>query len=342
MDSPTVKKIFKTVNFQNIWIFVTNKCNLNCDYCFFSDRKKDTNLTYQSLLKLLEAFPLDKKYCFVLSGGEPLLCWQHTKKIIRYLRKMYPKSSISLQTNILLLSIEKAKFLKEKNVIVEPGIDGGFSVTSRHRRGLDKENFQGCLQNIRMIVEYNLDLNPTMTVCPQEVESMFENFKYLVNLGLNYIEVHPAFMADWTYQKGKIFLENYKKVLDYDKSYNGKLVCKDYSKIIKKSIDLVIQPNGSVLPNWTFLTFPQRLRKSFFIFQVSKGKVKIFRENMINYLKKVDSFFGEKRSYRNFSNFNASLILAKQNNPKMKGKFEAYKNICIKIQKMDKIFIKNS
>ncbi|MCF7887904.1 MAG: radical SAM protein [Candidatus Omnitrophica bacterium] len=342
MDSSAVKKVFKTVNFENIWIFITNKCNLNCDYCFFSDRKKDINLSFQSILNLLELLPLNKKYCFVISGGEPLLSWQRAKRIITHLRRAYPKSSISLQTNILLLSIEKIKFLKEKNVIVEPGIDGDFSVTSRHRRGLDKRGFQKCLQNIRLVVKYDLDLNPTMTVCPQEVELMFENFKYLVNLGLNYIEVHPAFMADWTYQKGKIFLQNYKKILDYNRVYKSKLVSKDYSKIIKKSIDLVIQPDGNILPNWTFLTFSQRLRRPFFIFQISKEKVKILKENMISYLKKVDNFFMEKRSYRDFSNFNASLILAKQNNQKMKEKFKAYKDICIKIQKMDKIFTKNN
>lgn len=336
MHDPAVKKFFKTVDIENIWIFITDRCNLDCDYCFFNDRTQSHDLGFGSILELLKFLPVNKNHCFVVSGGEPLLCWDLTKKTIVHLGEVYPKSTVSLQTNMLFLSAGKAKILKKENVIVESGLDGSFLVNLRHRRGFDRRNFLRCLKNIRMIVECGLQTNPTMTVHPQEVGLMFENFQYLVSLGLNQIEIHPAFMADWSRQNGKVFLKEYKKILDYDRSRGSRLVSREYSKTIKQSLDLVIQPDGNILPNWTFLAFPYDLRKDFFIFHLSERGIRVFEKNLIGYLKKTREFFKAGRSYRDFSNFNASLALAKGCNREMDRRFKVYRDICTKVQKIDR------
>ena len=176
--------------------------------------------------------------------------------------------------------------------------------------------------------------------CPSsgEHEKMkFENFKYLVSLGLDSIEVHPAFMADWDYSKGKAFLQQYKKVIDYDRNNKGRLISKEYSKPLKKSIDLVIQPDGDILPNWTYLTFSPALRKEFFILHLSEKDIKVFKSNLVNYLKKLDEFFKKGRSYRDFSNFNASLILGKKDDEKTNERFKVYEDICMGAQSIDRL-----
>lgn len=325
------------LNFENIWIFITEKCNLNCDYCFFSNRKHRKTLEFDRILLLLKALPAHKKYCFVLSGGEPLLCWERTKKLIAYLRKEYAYSSVSLQTNMFFFSPEKARFLKQSNVIIEPGIDGNFLANFRHRKGFDEDNYKTCLSNLRIITRYNLEMNPTMTVHPQETEFMYENFQKLVSLGLKFIEVHPAFMADWDSAASKNFIWQYKKIIDYEKENKRHLVSKNYSVPMRKSIDLIIQPDGLVLPNWTFLAFNPGLRENFFLFRISENNLTVFRQNLINYFKKLESFFKEPRTYRDFSNFNAAQILDEAADSNLFEKFLIYKKLTENIQIIDNL-----
>jgi len=231
----STNRLFKRLKIRHIWIFLTDKCNLNCDYCFFSDRKGGKTLTFSQLLSLLEKLPKNKKHDFVISGGEPLLCWNLTRKLIAYIREKYSQSEITLQTNMFFLSNARIEVLKENDVVVEPGIDGDYFTNFRHRRGITEDNFKKCLKNLNLMVKNNLRMNPTMTIHPKEVKFMFENFKKLVSLKLNSIEVHPAFLADWKKEQSREFISQYKKIIDYEKNSGKYLVCKSYSSPIKIS-----------------------------------------------------------------------------------------------------------
>jgi organic radical activating enzyme len=334
------KNIFGKINLRNIWIFITEKCNLNCDYCFFSDRKGDKTLKFNQILSLLKKLPQDKKYDFVISGGEPLLCWKFTKRLIDHIKNKYSSSEITLQTNMFFLSNDKIKFLREKDIIIEPGIDGDFLSNFRHRKGFTKRNFKGCMENLNLIVKNKLRMNPTMTVHPQEVKFMFENFKKLVSLGLNSIDVHPAFLADWEKEQSEEFIRQYKKIINYERNIGEYLVCKSYSYPLGLSIDLIVQPGGFILPNWTFLSFPYNIRRKFFIGKLLKNDMLIFKDNLLSYLRKLKNFFQTKRTYREFSNFNACLILEYIKNPLLEKKFLFYKRLCKKIQLIDGYFLK--
>lgn len=333
--------IFKKLDLLNVWIFITEKCNLNCDYCFFKDRKGKRTISINQILHLLEKLPKNKRYDFVISGGEPLLCWNLTKRLIGLLKKKYPHSEVTLQTNMFFLSKKRIDFLKEKDIVIEPGIDGDFSPNFRHRKGFTRNNFKKCLKNLNLVVENKLRMNPTMTVHPQEVEYMFTNFERLISLGLNSIEVHPAFLADWKNNQAKIFIKQYKKILEYEKDKGSYLVCKEYSFPLKNfSLDLVIQPDGFILPNWTYLAFSYKLRSNFFIMRLFKNKITILRDNLRKCLLRLKDFFKIKRTYREFSNFNASCILKYIEDTELKKRFLNYKKLCERIQKIDRLFLK--
>lgn len=326
--------------FQNIWIFVTDKCNLNCDYCFFKYRKNKTMLSFGAVKALLDRLGKNKKYDFVVSGGEPLLYWQIVEKLFNYALQKFPSSSLTLQTNMTLLDEEKLGYLKKMKVTLEPGIDGDLLTNLRHRKGIGNSNFSVCLDNLRLIKANNFLMNPTMTVHPHECRQMFNNFSKLASLGLEHIEVHPAFLAGWNQQFASEFINQYRKILDYEVFSRRQLICKDYSLPIAMSLDLVVQPDGYVLPNWTYLSFPYNRRKPFFILKLTEDNCEILESNLVDYLKKLKVFFRRSRSYRDFSNFNAACVLKTSSDNKVKSGFSNYKRLCELIQKLDLCYLR--
>ncbi|MBU4396676.1 radical SAM protein, partial [Patescibacteria group bacterium] len=93
---------------------ITNKCNLNCLYCYnksnyFSSKDdladKDLFLIAKKIIKELKPIVLS------LSGGEPLLKKELTYKILTYASKK--NTEIWLTSNLLLLDKNTAKKLKK-------------------------------------------------------------------------------------------------------------------------------------------------------------------------------------------------------------------------------------
>ena len=81
--SHVIKDFFKKIPIKHVWIFMTENCNLSCDYCFFQDRGQKRNLSFQKVKCLLKELSSDKVYDIVLSGGEPLLVWESVVDIIQ-------------------------------------------------------------------------------------------------------------------------------------------------------------------------------------------------------------------------------------------------------------------
>ena len=331
--------LLKGIPLRHIWIFITDRCNLACDYCFFSDRKHKDTFCFSQLACLIKQLSRDCSYDFVISGGEPLLNWKLTHRFISTLRLTFPKSYITLQTNIFFLTQRIVNILKQQSVTVEPGIDGAFLSNYRHRKGFTKPGYRRCLEKIGLLVRENCNINPTMTVHPREAGYMVENFNKLLALGLHSIDVHPAFLADWDARSCRVFLDQYRTILKIERKSGKYLLCKSYSVPIKLSFDMIVQPDGFVLPNWTFLAFPCRIRKKFFIFHITSEGLKVFPEVLLWYLKKLKLFFRKERTYRDFSNFNAVMVVNRQKNPEVKSKFISYKRLCERIQRLDKKFM---
>lgn len=324
--------------FRHIWFFLTNRCNLKCDYCFYPDRGTPQTIEMQQAVLLLENMPKIKKYDFVISGGEPLICWPLTKELILYIRKNFKNANLTLQTNLLLLNRRILECLKKNSVAVEPGFDGDFLTNARHRIGMSERNYALCLRNIRMIISHKLRMNPTMTVHPDEAGRMLENFARMVSLGLYNIDVHPAFLAPWNANTSKIFLRQYAKICDYEKRSGRRLVCREYSHAEGTASDLVIQPDGTILPNWTYLSFSQKLRKQFVLLKLTNRNILSRSDFLVKYGKKIKHFFKTKRTYREFSNFNAELVLCKTKDKDILKKYLIYNDLCGRIQKLDANF----
>lgn len=332
--------IIKDLPLSSLWIFLTDKCNLNCDYCFFKYRTNNQSLSLKAIKHLLDNLPQDKYLNVVFSGGEPCYEWQNFEDLCKYIQKKFINYQIMLESNCTLLDIEKIQFLKKNNITIEIGLDGDFITNYKHRKGITLELFQKIINNIKLIIEYKIKVSPTMTVHPKEVKKMFTNFLFLESLGLYSIDVHPALFTPWQNQQKKDFLIAYKKIAVYEKAKGQNLLNKSYSLAIKPSLDFIILPAGQILPNWIYLSLPPHKRKNYSLGDIAYQKINISHNKLNIFLNLYKNFFKTPRSYGEISNFNLMAISKQITDKKIVKTLDTYIEIWNMMKKIDLLNLK--
>lgn len=110
--SELIHKLLRNLQVNHVWLFLTERCNLSCDYCFFGDRDGRTTIYLDQVKALFESIPRKESYDVVISGGEPLTEWKRAQEVIRFVRAFSPASRLMVQTNGLLLDQRKISFIK--------------------------------------------------------------------------------------------------------------------------------------------------------------------------------------------------------------------------------------
>ncbi len=101
-------------------IVVTNRCNLNCNYCYFKRGVQDQVLSPKEVLDKIIGIK-----SIIFSGGEPLLNFKWIKEFLTLAKENKASfDNVILFTNGTLLTDEIASFLKEHNVNVNVSLDG--------------------------------------------------------------------------------------------------------------------------------------------------------------------------------------------------------------------------
>ncbi len=321
------------------WIFITDRCQLDCDYCFFSSKTRRQDLSLAQARRLLSILPKGSKTEFVISGGEPLLRWDFVKTLVRDIKKIRPKSSIVLQSNMLLLTDERMRFLRRHNISLEPGIDGNPESTARHRKGTSAQNYRLICTNIKKALRLGIEVFPTMTVHPQETRYMARNFGFLSSLGVSRIDVHPAFLAAWDAASAKDFIDNYRHLAALSCA-RKRVLCPCYSRPMSYGHDLVVLPQGDVLANWTFMAFPKVIRDRFFILKLGADGITYNEAVYQGLLAHYRALFKNRTvSYREFSNYSAALAMRLWKRARPKAGFRRYRDICRTVKNIDKTFL---
>lgn len=126
---------------------ITNRCNLRCVHCYFSDRYSALEMPYEKIIAVLEK----NKYAqsVVVSGGEPFLHSQ-MDLILEYLSNI--KGEVILITNGTCISEKAYKtFENAPNIKFQISLDGSNAYTnSLVRTGCD---FDTVIENIRILAK---------------------------------------------------------------------------------------------------------------------------------------------------------------------------------------------
>ena len=202
---------------------LTFNCNLTCDYCFVhrkSPHERMSLTTAKKAIDLLVERAVFPNIDVIFFGGEPLLEFELIKQIVPYLLEEAEKRNLqvylAITTNGTLINEEILKYLEEHHINMLLSIDGGPDTHDRYRKTrIGEGTWHKIAGLIPLVKKYQPWLRARMTVSTEAIGSMREDFKQLVDLGVNELIIAPAQGAQiWTMKQIEEYGINLVKILD--------------------------------------------------------------------------------------------------------------------------------
>lgn len=213
----------------SIYLMTTNRCNMNCTYCYerelFKDNRNDLTeeIGKQAIDWLVsqripghKARPNeDINICYF--GGEPTLNWKVIKNNIEYCRKIEKEKKITfglyLLTNGYQLPQPEEKFLKDMhglNLKMQISLDG-----CQKAHDTTRGHFTEIIENAKKIIKHcRHNVIVRMTVTPSNIHHAFESWRTMVNLSC-IVNMIPIVEEEWTPEAIIIAKVQFKKIMNY-------------------------------------------------------------------------------------------------------------------------------
>lgn len=181
------------------------RCNLACAYCYYLEKQTNDPETAHGRMGevLLESYiqqhisaSPDPDIFFSWHGGEPTLAGlNYFKRIVEIQKKYCPPDSRILngiQTNGTLLDAQWCQFLGEENFMVGISIDGPEELHSCYRHfGDARPAFDRTLRGFKLLQSYHIPCEVLCVVNDQNVSQPLRVYRYLKELGAQYITFLP-------------------------------------------------------------------------------------------------------------------------------------------------------
>lgn len=141
---------------------ISGKCNLNCKYCYATDRKENAfpKMDLQDYIRTIDDITnFSRAVDFTLTGGEPLL----NKDIFEIARYIHSKKcTVDLLTNGTLISSKNIKKIKESFDKVSISLDG--STKELHESFRGKNTYDKTMAAIELLDSNGIPCRLSMTV----------------------------------------------------------------------------------------------------------------------------------------------------------------------------------
>lgn len=201
---------------------VTNKCNLNCPYCYTRStihNGKDMSIETFKNAVTKAASNTKKELIIVFHGGEPTLrsfeWFEETLNYLNHIEEIYKiKITKALQTNLTLFDEKKFKLFKKANVGIGFSYDG---ITNE----LTRKNNNTIIKNYNIINSNPLNIKTgcIALVTKDNYNKLIEMAEHFHKLKINY-DLHLVFNTitmedDKANMDINLVIENYKKYIDY-------------------------------------------------------------------------------------------------------------------------------
>lgn len=161
---------------------VTDFCNHRCIHCYNLDseikNRPMRQVDDETVLKCVQKLVDNKIFSVIVTGGEPLINKELTKKVIRLLKGN--KTRVSLNSNLTLADDDFIHFLKEQKVGVLTSCPSG--ETDSFSRLTGTNNYSLFETNIKKLVSAGVRFTVNMVVTKEnlhEIRQTAENMKAL-------------------------------------------------------------------------------------------------------------------------------------------------------------------
>lgn len=259
---------------KSTWIYLTERCNLHCDYCFFRHMHgRDVSLDAVEQLFLFFEREANAPSTLIFSGGEAFLARANLFKISEEARCRFPGISLHIQTNGSLINDDDIVRLKDLGISLEFGIDGDPETTIRHRCGLNEKTFEKLAFTIGKCVKAGIKCGSTMTVHPHEAERMEQGLEFLRQIGMPHVDVTPAAFMPWTPESVAGFKKNYLQSARKWELRRLMYANEDNDPMSPGIMDLSLHPPGYLLGGDAFLCLPENKRIEYDLWDHVSGRL---------------------------------------------------------------------
>lgn len=173
-----------------VWMHVTNQCNLRCKYCYV--KKTDESMSEEMMLNMgMKVIKNAKKNGFIkvkfkMSGGESLLRFNKIIKFVVEIRKFAKKKNIKvdfvMMTNGVLLTREVTKKLKEMKIRAAISIDGLKKYHDLQRVFADgRGSFDLVIKGVDNLQKDEVKFNASVTITKYNVSNLADLSKFFLS-----------------------------------------------------------------------------------------------------------------------------------------------------------------
>ncbi|TYB30284.1 MAG: radical SAM protein [Candidatus Mcinerneyibacterium aminivorans] len=226
--------------FNDLYIRLTDQCNLNCIFCFNKDKrkiKKENNVSEDLLIKAIQEFKKLGGNRVVFTGGEPTIC----ESKLTYLGKT--AKNIGLKTSIITNGTLLSKINLNKLILyidqISISLDSTNNKILRELWGTSRYKFEDINDSIKKIDLLAKKLNKKLliTIMPivtsLNIDGVVDIIKKVSN-NINYCKY------TWSLNKyGKIKCKNVDKKLNVNEEKYSKILIDNYDKLYDKKLNSV-------------------------------------------------------------------------------------------------------
>ncbi len=182
-------------------IHLTEKCNLNCTYCY--ENKKNKEISFEIIKNLID-YEINRKQAYsiiVFYGGEPLLQKNVIRDTINYINIKKSKTNFyyGITTNGTLLDEDFIKYMKENKFIhVAYSIDGMKETQNLNRKTADGKGTCDIVEkNAKKLLKLYDGAISMSVITRNNLSQLHKNVEYLIEMGFKCINLLFDYSQDW-------------------------------------------------------------------------------------------------------------------------------------------------
>ncbi len=154
---------------SELWLHITNKCNLSCTYCLFSCSPKETpHLSFNEIAKIVKEAKELGCNIFVLTGGEPFI-HPEIEQIIDFIFGFKDVHLCILTNGMNLKRILKERWMEPERFHLQISVDGK---EKSHESIRGKGTFSYLMDNLLWLKEKEFPFTISMCVTKENAEDM--------------------------------------------------------------------------------------------------------------------------------------------------------------------------
>ena len=188
---------------MEVMIYLTEKCNMVCKYCYEGLNKTDSMLNEKTLLEIIEYISniaTSSEINFTFLGGEPILNKEILVKAVEIIEKKLSNYKITykITTNATLLDYKIVNFLYRHHFQVSISIDGDEHTHNINRIAKNGKNLYPVVtEKIKYLIKVDKPFNVRMTIDTNNVHFLSNNISYFLDMGVKSIFMSINYLGDW-------------------------------------------------------------------------------------------------------------------------------------------------